>query len=166
MSQNAPYTLVRFMARTIKLNAGIIEAQLADLSHEESLIQPSEGGNCLNWLLGHLVWNRGEALKLAGLPLTCDAAAYARYVRDSQPVRAGDDAGVLPLERLRADLVSTQAPLQEWLAAATPEQLDALPEGQKRTVGEQLSFALWHESLHVGQLEQYRRLSGRTEKVI
>lgn len=165
MSQNAPYTLTRALHRSVRLNASIVEAQLADLVHAESLLQPAEGGNCLNWLLGHLVNNRLDALKLIELPAPFDAAPYARYARHSDPVLT-DGEDVLPLDTLHANLVATQAPLLEWLAAAAPEALDALPPGQTRTVAEQLSFALWHESLHVGQLEQYRRLSGRTEKVI
>ena len=33
----------------------IMRQQTADLDHTDSLLQPQPGGNCLNWVMGHLV---------------------------------------------------------------------------------------------------------------
>ena len=33
----------------------VVGANLAGLTHEDSLVQPRPGGNCLNWVLGHLL---------------------------------------------------------------------------------------------------------------
>ncbi|MGL4647809.1 MAG: DinB family protein, partial [Caldilineaceae bacterium] len=159
-----PFTIGRHLDRTLRLHARLLDSQLDNLQHADSLIQPSEGGNCLNWLLGHVVDSRAWMLRLVGLPASFDAAPYERYKRDSDPIRAAEEA--LPLEQLRADFGAAQAPLLEWLTTAPPESQDAIPEGSSRSVIEQIAFLVWHEATHLGQLEQFRRLAGRTEKVI
>lgn len=40
---------------------GILRLNVAGLTHEESLIQPRPGGNCLNWVMGHLLWISGSS---------------------------------------------------------------------------------------------------------
>jgi hypothetical protein len=73
---------------------------------------------------------------------------------------------VLPPGELVAAIAATEAPLQEWLAIATPQQLNDVRDGQSRTFIEEIAFLVWHETTHVGQMEQFRRLAGYTDKVI
>src|SRR5262245_3090460 len=44
----------------------MIEANVEGMTHEQSLVQPSTGGNCSNWILGHLVDVHNAAMGLAG----------------------------------------------------------------------------------------------------
>ena len=47
----------------------ILNRQTEGLTHQESLLQPQPGGNCLNWVVGHLVGNLVIILSvLAGDP--------------------------------------------------------------------------------------------------
>ena len=38
----------------------VVKRNLEGLTHEESLVQPQPGGNCLNWIVGHLVEETGQ----------------------------------------------------------------------------------------------------------
>ena len=154
----------RQLERELKLHARVLQAQVDGLSHGDSLIQPPDGGNCLNWLLGHIIVSRSTSLKLLGLELLAGDADYDRYNRNSDPLTQAEQA--LPLTRMLVDFGETQTRMLARLAELGEDDLAAIPPGQERTVAEQLSFLSWHETYHVGQLEQLRRLAGKTEKVI
>ena len=44
-----------------------LKAQAADLTQSESLFQPPTGGNCVNWVLGHIVASRSRVHALVGI---------------------------------------------------------------------------------------------------
>jgi hypothetical protein len=44
--------VLRQQARTTQR---VIRLNVEGISHEQSLIQPQPAGNCLNWVIGHLV---------------------------------------------------------------------------------------------------------------
>ncbi len=158
------FTLADQVSRELRLHARIVQAQLDGLSEADTLLQPPDGGNCLNWLLGHLLVSRQTMFALLGVAPLDNATDYQRYVRDSQPVTHATDA--LPLSRLLSDLAASQKRLLARLGEISAEELATIPTGQERNVGEQVSFLSWHETYHVGQMEQLRRLAGKTEKVI
>ena len=54
------------IANMYEFSYGAIKRNLEDVTNEESLVQPPGAGNCLNWVLGHIVAARNTALKLAG----------------------------------------------------------------------------------------------------
>lgn len=43
------------LARHFELVYDIVERNLDGMTHEQSLARPAAGGNCANWILGHLV---------------------------------------------------------------------------------------------------------------
>ncbi len=158
------FTLLRHLNRSLRLNAGLVLAQTEGLTHADSLRQPAEGGNRLNWHLGHMVWNRLSLLEIMGVAAPCNAEPYSRYQRDSQPVADAEDVPLL--STLLADFSAAQAPILEWLGRATDAELDEPVPGETYSVADRVAFLIWHETMHVGQLEQYRRLAGHTEKVV
>ena len=46
----------------------ILKGQTADLTQDDSLFQPPGGGNCANWLVGHVVTSRNQMLEMLGRP--------------------------------------------------------------------------------------------------
>jgi uncharacterized damage-inducible protein DinB len=156
--------MCRQIVRELKLNYGVIQAQVDELSNEEALLQPPYQGNCLNWVLGHVVHSRGAMLELLEMEPLWHASAYARYARESEPILGGDDA--LPLEQILADLCSAQEQLLARIKRLDNAALDRVPNGDERSLGEQLNFLSWHETYHVGQTEALRQLAGKADKVI
>lgn len=159
-----PFTLANQVSRELRLHARIIQAQLDGLSEADALLQPPDGGNCLNWLLGHILLSRQTMFKRLGVPPLGNIEDYQRYKRDSQPITHEADA--LPLNRLLNDLHASQERLLARLNEISEDEMTAIPDGQERSMAEQVSFLSWHETYHVGQMEQLRRLAGKTEKVI
>jgi DinB superfamily len=155
-----------------------INRNLDGVTHEESLHIPQPAGNCINWVLGHIVTARGAVLSLAsgGNPLQMgDAAAgsipaqmgdaAARYRRGSGPIHNGDN--VLDLSTLRGFLADSQQQLIPALAVISEETLALpVPEAMRRppltgSVGEALARLVFHEGYHNGQIGLLRRLAGK-----
>src|SRR5262245_30389651 len=78
-------------------NLGVVKAQTEGLTHADSLIQFPRG-NCLYWVIGHIVEGRDDVLEVLGEPRAA-ATTVERYQRGSEPV-TGTEATVLPLAQL------------------------------------------------------------------
>jgi uncharacterized damage-inducible protein DinB len=144
------------------LTYNVIHRQLNGLTHADSLLQPPFRGNCLNWVLGHIVFSRGSVLTLLGEDAPWTTEESDRYIRNSEPVTNEKDA--LPLERLLNALEESQARILSGLREVSAEKLATVNDDE--TVAERIAFLQWHETYHVGQLEPLRQLAGKNDKVI
>ncbi len=139
------------------INYRVLEMNTGGLSHDESLQQPEPGGNCLNWVLGHIVASRNSMLKLAGEEPIWSEAAAAPYARGSDGLR--DVSRARPLAEILADLRRAQERLLGRLGRMSDADLAApVKDG---TVGSQLAFLHFHEAYHAGQVGLLRRLLGK-----
>jgi len=114
-----------------------IDENTRGITREQSLVAPSPGGNCLNWVLGHIVATRVPVLALAGAEPVWTAADAAIYRRGAAPLDA---------ERITPEALA---------APGSP----AVPGGLQ-PVGMQLGILNFHEAYHAGQLGILRRLLG------
>ncbi|MFJ1428110.1 hypothetical protein ACILD6_05835 [Capnocytophaga canimorsus] len=62
-------------------NFGLILKNLEGISAEESLIFPQNEANCVNWLLGHLIYSRNLVLKILGKNSVWNDEHFAFYGR-------------------------------------------------------------------------------------
>ena len=138
----------------------IITMQTDGLTNSDSLLQPPFRGNCLNWVLGHIIVGRNNALELLGEEPVWTEQEASLYRSGSEPVTAGRQA--LPLDRLLDDLSLSQQRIAAALERTLPEELAAGVEsrGSERPLGQVLSGLHWHETYHTGQLELLRQLAG------
>lgn len=150
------------IARYFSLNHRVIHRQTDGLTHEDSLLQPPFRGNCLNWVLGHIVANRNQVLTLLGEDPIWREEEAASYVSDSEPITSSVKAH--RLEKIIEDLDRSQERLNAALERVSPERLAEM-EGDS-TVGQQLTGLFWHEAYHTGQTEYLRQLAGKNDKVI
>jgi DinB superfamily len=153
------------IANMYEFSYGAIKRNLEDVTNEESLVQPPGAGNCLNWVLGHIVAARNTVLKLAGgAPMVGEDVA-AHYRRGSDPLRQGDK--VPDLATLRGLLSDTQRQLVPALAALSDDALaQPVPEAMRRppltgSVADALIRLHYHEGYHNGQIGLLRRLAGK-----
>lgn len=143
--------------RFLDIHQWIYAQHAAGITHEESCRAPAGGGNCLNWVLGHIAASREDMLKLLGAePLRSEAEA-APYARGSAGEIAA--ASARPLGEILDALARSAAALKSRLEAMGPEQF-ARPAG-KGTLGENLAFLQFHESYHAGQVGLLRRTLGK-----
>ncbi len=144
------------IAQTFQSNHWLIKRLTGGLSHADSLLQPAYAGNCINWIAGHLLYNRNMALALLGGPELELGSALGRYQTGSDPITSEGDA--LPFEQLLEALDRSQERLEAGLAAATPQTLEAIvdtPRGE-RPLWRELDGLGWHETYHTGQFELLR----------
>ena len=145
------------LKKLFEINQYAFGVNVEGVSHDESLIQPGGGGNCLNWVAGHVVANRNHILELLGESPIWDEPASAEYKRGSAPI--GNDAKARPFDSIVTDFTRAQERIQAGLARLHDADL-AAPRG-KQTLGEALHFLHFHETYHIGQTALLRRLAGK-----
>lgn len=166
MSAAAPSTsgeieLLRLQARITHF---VVRLNTEAVTQEESLLQPEPGGNCLNWVVGHLDAIYERALPLLGQAPVMEPGALARYDRGSPPLR--DPADALPLGELLDTWDEASRRFDAGLAALDPGALDGpapfSPSGDPdETVRSMLGTVLFHQGYHAGQTGILRRLAGK-----
>ncbi len=147
-----------YLITQLELSYGALFRNLEGITHEESLIVPEPGGNCLNWVLGHIVSARNRAMTQMGIPPVWQMDLAFHYSgRDEaqwSPAKAVD------LKTISTDLVRSQ---QEMLNALEqlPEGMLSTPDERGHTLGDMLGFFNFHEAYHVGQIGILRRIIGK-----
>jgi uncharacterized damage-inducible protein DinB len=147
------------LAQQFGLVYTVADANLAGMTQEQSLAQPSPGGNCANWILGHLVNVHNGVMQLAGEKPVWESEQLARAGIEgiAKPSQAIDwntmrDRFLGSRERcLKA--VSTLSDAS--LAESVPH-----PFGGMTTRGELLNLLAFHQAYHAGQLGVARRVAG------
>ena len=142
----------------------ILDMQTKDLSQEDLLIQPQPGGNCMLWVLGHMVNSLCEVVIELGGPAPAVASTYERFASGSEPV-LGDEEGLPSLEKIKEDF-ATISKIAIHALDEQSEEFFAEEASHGQTNGGSLLFSSFHLSYHSGQLEYLRNLAGKTEKVI
>lgn len=142
----------------------VLDRNLGQLSEEESLTGPQKGGNCLNWVLGHLTRTRNRALSLLGQePLFPDHDFDAYDDNGGVPFSAET---ALPFDELKRRFKALQEPLVRGLNTISDEALRkpapiSPTNNPNETVGSLLAALAFHEAYHVGQTGVLRRVVGR-----
>ena len=157
----------KVLANVYKRNQWVLEEQTKGLSHADSLIQPEARGNCMNYVLGHVLAHRDKVLKMLEIEPVMDPEQFARYDHGSEPVLA-DGLDVVPLEELLVLLKRSGELLVEAIEPLTAEQLERETELGERSasLGQRIEFYGWHEAYHAGQTEYLRQLAGTDDGVI
>jgi hypothetical protein len=142
----------------------VVRLNVEGLTHEDSLVQPQGGGNCLNWVVGHLLAIYHHALPILGQAPVMPTEVLARYDRGSPPIV--DAADACQLSELMTAWDECSHRIDAGLAALDPSTLEmpaaGSPSGDpKETIGSLLTTISWHQAYHVGQTGLLRRVAGR-----
>ena len=127
----------------------VLNRNLKDVSHDESLATPQGGGNSINWILGHIIDNRDDIRELIGLKRLYDDDLKL-YKRGTENI---DAAGAIQLSKLIDMYNNGQTELEEKLKTT-----DLTGENEKYRM---VTFLAFHESYHTGQTGILRRIIGK-----
>lgn len=134
----------------LNYNHYAVNKNLESVSHEESLINPPKGGNCINMVLGHIVTARDSLLKTFGFEEMCDEKTGKMYAQKAPPLEVENAIDINELLRMYNES-------QEKIMNVLPQQnLSGEEEKIKNIVG--LAF---HEAYHAGQIGILRRVIGK-----
>ncbi|MCP3960100.1 MAG: DinB family protein [bacterium] len=133
------------------------------VSHQESLVQPHPGGNCLNWVVGHLASSRDQMRGLVGLAPTLGENESPVYARSAEPLT--DASKAADFDQLTAAFAQDQDDILTAVAGLTAEQLAAPApfspgNNPRETVATLLAGLVFHEAYHIGQTGVLRRIAG------
>jgi len=149
-----------------RMTHAVIRKNVEGVTQEESLIQPQPGGNCLNWVVGHLVCIYNKALPRLGQEPVTEAGDLKRYDRGAPPLE--DSADALDFGKLMAAWDEATQRIDAGLAGLTAEVLDQpVPQTQSpsnnpnETVRSLLATIFFHQSYHAGQTGVLRRITGK-----
>jgi len=147
----------RQLQRLFEIDAYAFGVNVKGMSHEDSMVQPPAGGNCLNWVAAHIVASRGAILDLLGEAQVWDTDRNDRFKRGSRPVQDTKDS--LPFDSIVADFRRSQERIQAGLARLSDEEL--LEKRGDDTLADKLHFLQFHEAYHIGQAGLLRRMAGK-----
>ncbi|MCC7363411.1 MAG: DinB family protein [Dehalococcoidia bacterium] len=135
--------------------AARVESGIAGLSHEQSLVEPGAGINCINWIAGHIVAGRANCLAMLGVQAPWPMERLRMYLPNSPKLIRNT---AVAFEEILPALRENLSALNAAFATAEPDQLSAVV--QDGPVGVALARYAQHESFHAGQIEAARRLIG------
>lgn len=147
-------------------NNEIIHTQVKGLTQTESLLQPPFQGNCLNWVIGHIVGVRSQCLKQMELPGVQSDAENKIYGYGSDPLT--DPAKACDLQAMLQKIDESLQTIVDKLGSLSETDMEREVKIWRGNVAlsEALAFMQWHESYHSGQLELLRQLAGKNDKTI
>lgn len=156
--------LIEAVVQNYRFNLKLVDKQTDGMSHYDSLLQLPFKGNCLNWVVGHIIQGRSELLAILGKATLWGETEARVYQTGSEPITPYNADTALCFEKLLNLLRESQMPLEQTLEKITAEELDRAVEegGKSSTIGELINGYCWHETYHIGQIELLCRLAGKT----
>lgn len=159
---------VRVLREQVQAISRVLRGNTEGLTQEDSLVRPDPGGNCLNWVVGHVMETWDMILPVVGQETVLGRDALARYKRGSQELR--DSGQALSLESLLTACDEAARRMDDGLAALTTEKLDELAPFSPRkkadeTIRSLLSLVMFHQAYHTGQTGLLRRIAGKEGKI-
>lgn len=152
-AKDALKTQYYFFYLTAKQNLEGIDA-------EASVRQPQPGGNCANWIVGHLVDVQNAVAGLVGEAPVWEHESLSEL--GDTPITGAGEA--LDWDAMVTGLLDSEDRVLAALDALSDEQLDegglTDPFGNEVTRGEFLNLLAVHQNYHAGQLGLSRRLVG------
>lgn len=148
-------------------NMRLVEMQTKGLSHADSLLQPEARGNCMNWVLGHMLDSRDRVLHMLSEERLLTLEQKQIYANGSEPIKE-DGELVIRLEHLLEFFHMGQEMIEKALGYLDEAILDEVggKEGREVRFGDRLHFWYFHDTYHTGQLEYLRQLAGTDDQVI
>jgi hypothetical protein len=131
-------------------NYKVISMNIDGISNEEAMIFPNGEANCMNWILGHLIYIRNAFLNVLGEEPVWDNEKFSCYNRGEIPLNRKDE--FVSFEELKSYLKQSQDKFETKLNSL--ESIDP-------AIIKEVSGLSLHEIYHSGQFGYLRRILGK-----
>lgn len=133
------------------------------ITSEQALQPTCNGGNPVNWILGHILAERVEALGRANQDDLSQIPDLSQYTTGNSPI----PQRFIPFEDLKDLVPVTFGMLQVAFSALTEDELAEIQPGtmvgKTHTLGQALFSYTQHEMYHIGQISLARYALGFQE---
>lgn len=155
---------VAILRQQVQTIHGIAGTNVEGITHEESMIQPRPAGNCLNWVMGHMVWAYDMILPMLGQAPVMEEETLKPYSRGSEPLE--DSASALDLADLMTAWDESTERIIAGIAGVSAETLDgpapfSPTDDPDETVRSLLTGIVFHQAYYAGQTGLLRRIVGK-----
>lgn len=152
MIEQKTNTKAKIFGGMFKYQGGIYQNALKDLTDERALKRPSDKSNHTNWLLGHILHCRFMLANMIG-------------VKTENPFgkmywNAIVDKGYPTVKEVVDNFLKLNDELLDKLDGMSDSELDAKPAADKPSLTDVISFFVYHEAYHLGQLGYARKIIG------
>jgi DinB superfamily len=153
-----------------------LKVYVEDINRRMAKRVPANGGNPVNWILGHILSERVEALERIGAVIagmSCQSvtgemnAAIPEGVPDLSQYVTGTEPNAetfLPFDDLLALIPVTYNALRSSMNSLTNDDLAVIHKttilGKPPTLGQDLNVYTFHEMYHIGQISAARKAFG------
>jgi uncharacterized damage-inducible protein DinB len=137
----------------------MIEVNVEGMTPEQSLAQPSPGGNCANWIVGHLTNVQNNVMRLIGQAPVWESEQLANA--GWEPIT--NQGKAIAWETMRDRILGSRDRCIAAISGLSDQQMAEQvphPFGGTTTRAEALSLAAFHQAYHAGQLGIARRVAG------
>lgn len=131
-------------------NFKVISMNIDSITHQESMIFPNGEANCMNWILGHLIYIRNAFLNVLGEESLWDNEKFSCYNRGAVPLERKEE--LITFEELKSYLQQSQDQLEA--------KLISIERFNPETIND-IAILCFHENYHSGQLGYLRRILGK-----
>ncbi|WP_415327719.1 hypothetical protein [Chryseobacterium sp. MMS23-Vi53] len=131
-------------------NFKVMSMNFDSITNEEAMIFPDGEVNCMNWILGHLIYIRNPLLNILGEDSVWDSEKFSCYNRGEIPLERKDE--FISFEELKSYLKQSQEKLEA--------KLNTIENFNPETIKD-ISTLCFHEIYHSGQLSYLRRILGK-----
>ncbi len=135
-----------------QFQGGIFHNALDNLSEQDALIRPTPHSNHINWLLGHVLHCRFMLGNMLGVKV--ENPFGETYLK------AIEDKTYPSVEEIVEEFPKISEKLIAKIASMTNDELDARPAPDKPSMTEMVSFFVYHEAYHIGQIGYARKAIG------
>lgn len=133
-----------------QFNKMVLNTNLKDITHAESLVSPASGGNSINWTVGHILVSRDDIREMIGLKRLYDGKEFEVYKRGSDELKPAD---AVDLNVLFSGFNDTHKEIED--------KISETDYSDKQKDLRNLTFLAFHEAYHVGQTGILRRIAGK-----
>jgi len=142
---------IEIIKRQTSATYRIVSLNTEGITDGESMIFPNGDANCMNWILGHLIYIRNAFLSILGEEAVWDGEKFSCYNRGENPLERQSE--FITFEELKSYFQESQNRLEN--ALTTIEHFN--PD----TINDIATLSL-HEIYHGGQFGYLRRILGKS----
>ncbi|MBU0508944.1 DinB family protein [bacterium] len=148
--------------RAFQFNQLTLTRNLEDVSQEESLAVPRGAENSINWILGHIIGTRAQAIRFMGGEPHWNDDRIDLYAPGKRERFEQEPMSLAELKSALSDSLGILEKTLETFAPRLDESTGRQPMfGDVETALHRTLFLACHEAYHAGQIGLTRRLLGK-----